>query len=106
MIAAVAWVLIPLFRGESAALPLYSGAAPAAQQDLLYQKKIAGDIIKDLQFDLQTGKLSPEDHSALSAEQQRLIASLDERLGRLQGATRDEMTVRLEEEITRARARL
>lgn len=106
MIAAVAWVLFPLFRGDGTAMPLLSGAGPAAQQDLLYQKKVAGDIIKDLQFDLQTGKLSAEDHATLSAEQQRLIASLDERLGRLQGATKDEMTARLEEEIARARTRL
>ncbi len=77
-----------------------------ALHDLLFQKRVAADIVQDLRFDLQTGKLSSADHDELAGEQQRQIAALDERLDRLQRSGKDEITARLENEIAQARAKL
>jgi len=79
MIAAVAWVVAPLFRDPSTAV--HSPAeASASSGELLYRKQVATGIINDLHFDFQTGKLSSADHAALVAEQEKLIAAIDARL--------------------------
>jgi len=79
MIAAVAWVVTPLFRNPSTAVRS-AAEASASSGELLYRKQVAAGIINDLHFDLQTGKLSSEDHAALVAEQKKLIADIDARL--------------------------
>jgi hypothetical protein len=87
MIAAVAWVVTPLFRSRTGPAPASAAGHTSghSMQDLIYQKKVAADIIQDLHFDLQTGKLSPEDHKSLVMEQEQRIAEIEERLAHLPG---------------------
>ena len=83
MIAAVAWVVAPLFRPPATADRSVADAATVSARELLYSKSVAAGIIQELHFDFQTGKLSEQDHAALVAEQEKLIAAIDERLAGL-----------------------
>jgi len=71
----VAW---PLFRQQSESGRL--GQNYDQLHELDYQKELANDTIQDLNFDLQTGKLSSADHAALVASQQALIKNLESRI--------------------------
>lgn len=79
---AVAYVAWPLFRSG----PIRTSVDPTADQtdELLFQKKMAIEIIRDLDFDLHTGKFSAQEHAGLVAAQQRRISHID---GRLAGQT-------------------
>jgi len=79
-ITATLYVALPLFRrSDDGAVML---AAPDRAGELLYQKNLALDTIKDLDFDMQTGKLAESDHAELVAAQQRLIAQTEQQLAR------------------------
>ncbi len=79
-ITATLYVALPLFRrSEEGAVII---AAPDRAGELLYQKNLALDTIKDLDFDMQTGKLAESDHAELVAAQQRLIAQTEQQLAR------------------------
>ncbi len=80
MIAAVAWVVAPLFRGGSPRAGHSLESAATGSQDLLFRKKVAAEIIQDLHFDQQTGKLSQEDHDLLVREQEEQIKAIEARL--------------------------
>jgi hypothetical protein len=77
---ATVYVAMPLFRrfedGAVAALE------PDRPGDLLYQKELALATIKDLDFDMQTGKLAESDHTELIAIQQKLISQTEQQLSR------------------------
>jgi cytochrome c-type biogenesis protein CcmI len=74
--AAVAFVAWPLFFDRENG-PVHSKAGDA-QQERLYQKRLIEEVIQDLDFDLQTGKLSLQDHEMLVAAQNRLLTNLDD----------------------------
>jgi hypothetical protein len=76
--ALAVWVLLPLGRapdGDPLARPDDLGELEARHQSLLFE-------LQDVDFDLQTGKLSREDHAALRARLQteavEVIRRLDE----------------------------
>ncbi|HPI73926.1 MAG TPA: hypothetical protein PLZ01_10990, partial [bacterium] len=58
---AVAYVAWPLFRS----VPMRSSVNFSAKQtdELLFQKEMAIEMIRDLDFDLHTGKFSPQEHA-------------------------------------------
>ncbi|HQI47455.1 MAG TPA: hypothetical protein PLN61_02235 [bacterium] len=80
MIAAVAWVVAPLFRARSPRASRSGEAAHLDQPELLFRKKVAMEIIQDLHFDHQTGKLSQEDHDQLVREQEEQLKAIESRL--------------------------
>jgi hypothetical protein len=77
IIAAVAvWVLLPLGRAPSAdplARPDDLGDLEARHQTLLFE-------LQDVDFELQTGKLSHDDHATLRARLQREAVDVLRRL--------------------------
>ncbi len=83
---AVAYVAWPLFRSG----PDHPGVDPVADQtdELLFQKEMAIEMIRDLDFDLHTGKFSAQEHAGLVDAQQRRINHINGRLAaRLAGQT-------------------
>lgn len=79
-ITSALYVALPLFRrSEEDAVII---AAPDRAGELLYQKNLALDTIRDLDFDMQTGKLAESDHAELVAAQQRLIEQTEQQLTR------------------------
>mgnify|MGYP000989377494 CR=1 FL=1 len=79
---AVSYVAWPLFRSG----PIHPGVDPTVDHtdELLFQKEMAIEMIRDLDFDLHTGKFSAQEHAGLVAAQQRRINHID---GRLAGQT-------------------
>lgn len=75
---AVAYVVWPLFRSG----PTRTSVSSTADQtdELLFQKETAIEMIRDLDFDLHTGKFSAQEHAGLVAAQQRRISHIDDRL--------------------------
>jgi hypothetical protein len=65
--AAVAFVfvLLPLFRRDAA------GAGAGSLGELLIQRDLALDAIRELDFDHDLGNLSEEDHEAMREESKR-----------------------------------
>ncbi len=104
IILVVAYVVWPLYRLRShRALSLVGSGNKT--QDLHYQKRIATEIIEDLHFDHQTGKLGDADHQDLVHKQQRLIERLDEQLQKSRRPDSDDPVARLEAEIARQKAK-
>jgi hypothetical protein len=105
MISLVVYVVLPLFRGRQEGQLYYAGIG-SSSQDLHYQKRIASEIIQDLHFDHQTGKLSDEDHRELVQEQEMLITKLDEQHNKNLGRNSNDLSAKLEAEIAQVRAKL
>ncbi|NLP09887.1 hypothetical protein GX408_05760 [bacterium] len=76
---AVAYVAWPLFRSGTFRTNIHLTADQT--DELLFQKEMAIEMIRDLDFDLHTGKFSAEEHAGLVAAQQRRISHIDARLG-------------------------
>lgn len=55
------WIGYPFWRGRVEGV---AGAEDGLLQDLLFQKEALLATTRELDFDLQTDKLSPEDHQA------------------------------------------
>jgi len=83
MVAAVAWVVAPLYRRRPLHDDRTGAERPSSEQDLLYRKEVAAGIIQDLHFDQQTGKLDEADHAALVREQQAQIKEIETRIAAL-----------------------
>ena len=75
---AVVYVATPLFRRYKD--DVFAAAAPDRIGEFRYQKELALATIRDLDFDMQTGKLAESDHAELVAAQQRLIAQTEQQL--------------------------
>jgi len=75
---AVAYVAWPLFRSGPSRTSVRSTSDQT--DELLFQKETAIEMIRDLDFDLHTGKFSAQEHAGLVAAQQRRISHIDGRL--------------------------
>ncbi len=104
MVLCIAYVLVPLFRPHHR-LIAHKSANQNQWHEWLYRKRVALEIIADLEFDRQTGKLSDDDYRALKDHQQRLMGQLDEKLNRA-GGQKDELSKRLMAEIDKAKQQL
>ncbi len=104
MIVLAVYVVWPFYRlrSQNAA---WQSAAGVSIQDLHYQKRIATEIIQDLHFDHQTGKLGDEDHQELVREQEGLISRLTDQLNKHSKSSND-LSARLESEIAQQKAKL
>jgi len=63
-IAAMAWVLAPLFRSDAAA-PI--GPVSSARHDITARRERAVEALREIEFDRATGKLSDADYDMLKA---------------------------------------
>jgi len=86
LLAATAWTLMPLWRN--------SGEMPQGPDDADELKARHRQVLlalQDLDFELQTGKLSPEDHETmrrrLQGEAVTVLQALELAAGRPSGAT-------------------
>lgn len=103
MIAVI--VLAPLFRSRHVDFKTAPLVA-ASLNDWLYQKRVATEIIGDLDFDHQTGKLNDEDYTALKSVQKLLVDELDGKIRDAAQHPRDEITKKLNAEIDKAKIQL
>ena len=78
--AVLLWIGLPLWRGRVEVKPESDGAV---LQDLLFQKENLLAAARDLDFDLETDKLSPEDHRLLRERCQVEAVAVMERLDTL-----------------------
>lgn len=75
--AVLLWIGLPLWRGRVA---VKTEPVASALQDLLFQKENLLAAARDLDFDLETDKLSPEDHRLLRERCQVEAVAVMERL--------------------------
>lgn len=84
-VATVAFVAAPFFLAraeEESRRPEGSGET----RELLAEKEVVYDAIQELDFDLQSGKLSPEDHAGLRRRHEERAALLLQRIDALQSS--------------------
>ncbi len=86
--AVVAYVATPFFLGHGKARRdgADDGQVPAELLDLLAEKETVYAAIQELDFDLQSGKLSAEDHQTLRQRQEERAAVLLQQIDILTGA--------------------
>jgi hypothetical protein len=77
-VVAAVYVALPLFR--QSADGIIARVESDRTGDLLYQKELALATIKDLDFDMQTGKLAEADHAELVAAQQKIISQTEQQV--------------------------
>jgi hypothetical protein len=89
-VAVVAFVAAPFFllAGRSPGGATKDPDAPEALRDLLAEKETIYAAIQELDFDLKSGKLSPEDHRALRQRHEGQAAAVLRRIDELQEASR------------------
>lgn len=97
--AVLLFVTYPLWRG-----PAEADTAPdrTALRDLLSRKEVLLATVRELDFDLQTGKLSPADHRDLRARCKGEAVGVMDRLEQL-GSSHRASARAMEEEIARPR---
>jgi hypothetical protein len=86
----VAFLAAPFFllTGRSSEVAVKDSDAPDTLQDLLSEKETIYAAIQELDFDLKSGKLSPEDHLALRQRHEAQAATVLKRIDELQHASR------------------
>jgi len=84
VIAIVAYVAMPLIKPQH---PQKNNASEKDRRviELEYQQNMLRNVIDDLRFDYDTGKLSEEDYQSLAAEHQKSIADLKARMNSIRG---------------------
>ncbi|MBN2356174.1 zinc-ribbon domain-containing protein [candidate division KSB1 bacterium] len=105
MFLLVAFILEPLFRAPRQ-MYLNMPHTPSVMNEWLYQKRVAAEIIGDLDFDHQTGKLSDSDYRALKDSQEQVVSELDEKIRRNTTTQSDEMSKKLMADIEKAKKQL
>ncbi len=82
LLAATAWILLPLWRqrGEMPQRPSDADQLEASHRQLLL-------ALQDLDFELQTGKLSPEDHQTMRQRLQGEAVAVLQHLEQVRGGT-------------------
>ncbi len=82
LLAAIAWTLMPLWRqpGEMPQGPSDADQLEASHRQLLL-------ALQDLDFELQTGKLSPEDHRTMRRRLQGEAVAVLQKLEQARGRT-------------------
>jgi hypothetical protein len=83
----VAFVAAPFFLFPGRTVPPDEGA-PERLRDLLAEKETLYAAIQELDFDLQSGKISEKDHQALRERQEAHAAVLLQQIDALQTAPR------------------
>jgi hypothetical protein len=86
----VAFVAAPFFllAGRSSEGAAKVPDASDSLQDLLAEKETIYAAIQELDFDLKSGKLSPEDHLALRQRHEAQAAAVLKRIDEVQNASR------------------
>jgi|SRR3990172_949745 len=86
----VAFLAAPFFllTGRSSEVAVKDPDAADTLQDLLAEKETIYAAIQELDFDLKSGKLSPEDHLALRQRHEAQAAAVMKRIDELQHASR------------------
>ena len=79
----VAFVAAPFLVARPPVLP--DDGVPERLRDLLAEKETLYAAIQELDFDLQSGKLSSKDHQALRERQEALAAAVLQQIDELQG---------------------
>ena len=90
--AVVAFVAAPFFfwSGQEARAGSDGSQTSAELQDLLAEKETVYAAIQELDFDLQSGKLSAEDHLTLRQHQEERAAALLEQIDMMGAAGKPE----------------
>lgn len=105
VVITIGYILFPVFRA-SATGHLTDSAASDRLADLLARRDAVYEAIRDADFDLETGKLTEEDHRVLrerlTAEGVRLLQELD-RL--MQSEVREDLEQEIEREVAELRER-
>jgi hypothetical protein len=88
-VVVVAFVAAPFFllAGRSSEGTGKEPDGPDALRDLLAEKETIYAAIQELDFDLKSGKLSPEDHQALRQRHEAQAAGVLKRIDELQQAS-------------------
>jgi len=105
IIGACTFVAAPLFKKQEE-IAVRGGSIDSRVSELLNQQAMAASTIEDLEFDLQTGKLSQEDYESLVADQQKIQKEADARLKDISGVSSAELVEKLEKEITAEKEKL
>ena len=100
VLAAVAYTLLPLLSRNVRAPSLEPADDRARQRFLLYRQ------VLEAEFDLQTGKLTPQDYQALSGDLLRQAAAFMTPLEGAATTTPDDLELEVEREIAAARQAL
>jgi len=89
-VVVVAFVAAPFFllTGRSSEVPAKDPDASDALRDLLAEKETIYAAIQELDFDLKSAKLSPEDHQALRRRHEAQAAAVLKRIDELEQAFR------------------
>jgi hypothetical protein len=105
VIGACAYVAMPLFSKN---VQTHSAGSEVDSRvgELLNQQLMATSTIDDLEFDLQTGKLSQEDYESLVADQRKIQKDADARLKDISGVSSTELIEKLELDIAEERKKL
>jgi hypothetical protein len=85
----VAFVVAPFFllTGKASEGTVKNPEIPDDLAELLAEKETIYAAIQELDFDLKSGKLSPEDHGALRQRHEAQAATVLKRIDELQGTT-------------------
>ncbi len=88
-VAVVAFVVAPFFllTGKPSEPTAKDPETSEALVELLAEKETIYASIQELDFDLKSGKLSPEDHGALRQRHEAQAAMVLKRIDELQGTT-------------------
>jgi hypothetical protein len=89
-VVVVAFVAVPFFllTGRSSSAEPKGPDASEALAELLAEKEMIYAAIQELDFDLESGKLSAEDHEALRQRHEAQAAVVLKRIDELQAAVR------------------
>ena len=98
VLATCAYVLYPLFSGHKATTSEID-FRNLQLMELLHQKDLIADTLSDLEFDLQTGKLSEQDYAVLTEEQRLLQMDIEKQIHATSGGSRQEIKHMLEAEV-------
>ncbi len=105
VIGAVAYVALPLFSKSNEKQSARS-EGDSRVGELLHEQVMAASTIEDLEFDLQTGKLSQEDYDSLVEDQRKIQKEADARLKDISGVSSAELIERLERDIAAEKQKL
>lgn len=98
VLAAGAYVVYPLFRSGDAT-PQQTTDADRRHNDFLHQQQMIQNTMDDLEFDVNTGKLSDADFASLASDLKKQQDELDAQMKNAVGLSSAELTARLEQEI-------
>lgn len=105
IVGACAFVAAPLLQKKGVTRAAES-TVDSRVGELLHEQAMASSTIEDLEFDLQTGKLSQKDYESLVDDQRKIQKEADARLKDISGVSSAELTEKLEREIESERHKI